>query len=118
MTSCCAVRRASARCVQTDEGRGVVREVNLLAGKVAVLLDKSPDSPPVSFPAAEVRIVRDGKNRSEKSVAADEPAETQQPRASRPPRTRRADKAAKADPPANAAAERAEKRLIFPSARK
>ena len=89
--------------VQTDEGRGVVREVNLLAGKVAVLLDKSPDSPPVSFPAAEVRIVRDGKNRSEKSVAAEEPSETQPPRPSRPLRTRRADKAAKADPPANAA---------------
>ena len=76
--------------VQTDEGRGVVREVNLLAGKVAVLLDKSPDSPPVSFSVAEVRIVRDGKNRSEKSVAAEEPSETQPPRPSRPLRTRRA----------------------------
>ncbi len=92
--------------VQTDEGRGVVREVNLLAGKVAVLLDKSPDSPPVSFSVAEVRIVRDGKNRSEKSVAAEEPSETQPPRPSRPLRTRRADKADKpdkADQPADTA---------------
>ena len=83
--------------VQTDEGRGVVREVNLLAGKVAVLLDKSPDSPPVSFSVAEVRIVRDGKNRSEKSAATEEPSETQPPRPSRPLRARRADKADKAD---------------------
>ena len=86
--------------VQTDEGRGVVREVNLLAGKLAVLLDKSPDSPPVMFSAADVRIIRDGKNRSEKNEASEAPSEASRP--PRQPRARRGDKSAQAQDAENA----------------
>lgn len=52
--------------VNTEEGRGVVQEVDLLAGNVKIRLDKAPDSPPITFAVADVKTIRDGKNRSEK----------------------------------------------------
>ncbi|MBQ2781268.1 MAG: stage 0 sporulation family protein [Clostridia bacterium] len=47
--------------VNTDEGRGIVQELNLLAGTVRVRLDRSPDSPPVLMPVDKVKVIRDNK---------------------------------------------------------
>ncbi|MCI8554744.1 MAG: stage 0 sporulation family protein [Clostridiales bacterium] len=46
--------------VATKEGRGVVVDANLLTGSIKVRLDKSPDSPPVTIPREEVRVIRSG----------------------------------------------------------
>ena len=47
--------------VTTKEGKGVVTDVSLLTGVVKVRLDKSPDSPPVSFRREEVKVIRDNR---------------------------------------------------------
>lgn len=51
--------------VQTDEGRGVVTEVNLLSGQIKVRLDKAPDSPPVTLAAATVKTVHGPRRKAE-----------------------------------------------------
>lgn len=52
--------------VNTEEGRGTVTEVNLLTGVLKVLLERSPDSPPVSVHRDTVKIIRDGRQKSSK----------------------------------------------------
>ncbi|MGI6264802.1 MAG: PSP1 domain-containing protein [Acutalibacteraceae bacterium] len=47
--------------VATDEGKGVVSDVNLLTGKLKVRLDKAPDSPPVEMDRQQVKVIRDRK---------------------------------------------------------
>ena len=43
------------------EGKGAVTDVSLLTGGVKERLDKSPDSPPVSFRREEVKVIRDNR---------------------------------------------------------
>ena len=52
--------------VNTEEGRGTVTEVNLLTGVLKVLLERSPDSPPVSVHRDTVKIIRDGRAKPSK----------------------------------------------------
>jgi len=61
--------------VSTKEGRGVVQEVNLLTGMLKVRLDKAPDSPPVAMHRDEVKVLRNDKNRPQKSEAETLPDE-------------------------------------------
>ena len=58
--------------VNTPEGRGTVVEVNILAGNLKVRLEKAPDSPPVLFSRDDVKVIKDGKNKSEKAETAEE----------------------------------------------
>lgn len=53
--------------VDTDEGRGTVTDVNLLRGKVKVALDKRQGAAPQTFTREEVKVIKDGKIRVEKS---------------------------------------------------
>ncbi len=53
--------------VDTDEGRGTVTDVNLLRGKVKVALDKRPGAAPQTFSRHDVKVIKDGKIRIEKS---------------------------------------------------
>ncbi len=53
--------------VDTDEGKGTVTDVNLLRGKVKVALDKRPGAAPQSFSRNDVKVIKDGKIRVEKS---------------------------------------------------
>ncbi|MBQ9414049.1 MAG: stage 0 sporulation family protein [Clostridia bacterium] len=64
--------------VNTAEGHGVVKEVNLLTGQIKVLLDKSPDSPPVAFHRDDVKVIRDGRARPDKA-GKPAPAESEDP---------------------------------------
>ena len=49
--------------VETSAGPGTVSEVSLLTGNLTVNLQKSPDTPR-QFHKSEVRLIRDGSNRS------------------------------------------------------
>jgi len=49
--------------VETDEGRGVVEDANILTGVLKVKLDKSPDSPPISVKRDDVKVIKDAKIR-------------------------------------------------------
>ncbi len=60
--------------VVTEEGRGVVTEVNLLAETLKVRLDKAPDSPPVTVPVATVKTIRGGRP-PKSAEAGEEPEE-------------------------------------------
>ena len=53
--------------VSTPEGRGVVVDQNLLTGILKVRLDKASDAAPSTFRVKEVKLVRDGQIRVEKS---------------------------------------------------
>ena len=50
--------------VDCREGRGVVVDVSLLAGKLKVQLDSAPDGAPVIVERDAVRIVRERSGRS------------------------------------------------------
>ncbi len=47
--------------VSTEDGRGVVVDVNLLTGTLKVRLDKAPDSPPITVHRDNIKVIRDGK---------------------------------------------------------
>lgn len=53
--------------VSTPEGKGVVTEQNLITGVLKVRMDQSPDMPPKTFRVKEVKVLRDGKIKVEKS---------------------------------------------------
>lgn len=52
--------------VQTNEGRGIVRDVSLLTGVLKVQLDSAPDAAPRIYQRKEVRVLRDGRSRMDK----------------------------------------------------
>lgn len=62
--------------VQTPDGRGTVTESNLLTGAVKVRLEKSPDSPPLTFAREDLKVIRDGRRQGKpaekKAEAPDE----------------------------------------------
>ena len=49
------------------EGRGTVVEVNLLSGQLKVRLDRCPDAAPHTFGRREVKTIKDGKIKVERS---------------------------------------------------
>jgi cell fate regulator YaaT (PSP1 superfamily) len=51
--------------VSTKEGRGIVTGSNLLSGEVMVLLDKSPDSPPIVVNVRDIKVIRDNRSRDD-----------------------------------------------------
>ena len=51
----------------TPEGRGIVVEVNLLSGQLKVRLDRCPDAAPHSFNRREVKTIKDGKIKVDRS---------------------------------------------------
>ena len=53
--------------VDTPEGRGTVVEVNLLSGQLKVRLDRCPDAAPHSFNRREVKTIKDGKIKVDRS---------------------------------------------------
>ncbi len=53
--------------VETKEGAGTVTETSLLTGMLKVQLHNNPDAPPKAFNRKEVKTVRDGKIRVDKS---------------------------------------------------
>ena len=53
--------------VDTPEGRGIVVEVNLLSGQLKVRLDRCPDAAPHSFNRREVKTIKDGKIKVDRS---------------------------------------------------
>ena len=53
--------------VETPEGRGTVVEVNLLSGQLQVRLDRCPDAAPHAFGRREVKTIKDGKIKVERS---------------------------------------------------
>ncbi len=53
--------------VSTPEGRGVVTEQNLITGVLKVRLDQAPDAPPKSFRVKEVKLLKDGRIKIDKS---------------------------------------------------
>ncbi len=53
--------------VSTPEGKGIVTEQNLLTGILKVRLDQAPDAPPKPFRVREVKVLRDGKIKVEKT---------------------------------------------------
>lgn len=57
--------------VKTKEGKGVVVDVSMLAGKLKVRLDKSPDVAPASYKVSEVKILSRGSHTSNKKRAQD-----------------------------------------------
>ena len=58
--------------VNTPEGRGTVVEVNVLSGNLKVRLEKAPDSPPALFNREDVKVIKDGKSKSEKAEPSEE----------------------------------------------
>lgn len=52
--------------VDTKDGRGIVKDVNLLTGILKVQLDNAPEAAPRTFSRKEVRLIRDGKIRVDK----------------------------------------------------
>lgn len=52
--------------VDTREGRGIVRDVNLLTGTLKVQMDSAPEAAFHTFSRKEVRMIRDGKIRVDK----------------------------------------------------
>ncbi len=56
--------------VMTPNGRGVVTDQNLLTGVLTVSLEKDPDAAPQTYKVSEVRVIRDGKIKIDKSELA------------------------------------------------
>lgn len=52
--------------VETKEGRGIVRDVNLLTGILKVQMDAAPEAAPRVFSRKDVRVLRDGRIRIDK----------------------------------------------------
>ena len=52
--------------VSTPEGKGVVIDQNLLTRKLTIRLDKDPEGAPKVFHASEVKLLRDGRGKTEK----------------------------------------------------
>ena len=57
--------------VDTPDGRGVVTDVNLIAGVVKVHLDKAADSAPTAFKTCEVKLVSKGSHSQSRKRAQD-----------------------------------------------
>ena len=53
--------------VMTPSGKGTVIDQNLLTGVLTVRLEKDPDAAPQIFKTSEVKLIRDGKIKIEKS---------------------------------------------------
>lgn len=53
--------------VDTPEGRGVIIDQNLLTGKLTVRMNRAPEAAPMVFSVKEVKTLRDGKIKVEKS---------------------------------------------------
>jgi len=53
--------------VMTPSGKGTVIDQNLLTGSLTVKLEKDPDAAPQTFKTSEVKLIRDGKIKIEKS---------------------------------------------------
>ena len=49
----------SGALVETQDGRGIVTDVNLITGVIKVKLDKSPDAAPATYTRKQVKILRD-----------------------------------------------------------
>lgn len=47
--------------VDTDEGKGVVIDHNLITGKLTVRLDKAPEAAPAIFKARDVKLIKDSQ---------------------------------------------------------
>lgn len=60
--------------VKTEEGKGVVTEVNLIKGDLKVRLDSAPDAAPKAFKRDDVHIIKDAKitvNKEEIAMLSD-----------------------------------------------
>ena len=57
--------------VDTPEGRGIVTDVNLIAGVVKVHLDKAADSAPAAFKTKEVKLISKGSHSQSRKRAQD-----------------------------------------------
>lgn len=60
--------------VKTEEGKGVVTEVNLIKGDLKVRLDSAPDAAPRAFKRDDVHIIKDAKitvNKEEIAMLSD-----------------------------------------------
>ena len=53
--------------VDTPEGRGVIIDQNLLTGKLTVRMNRAPEAAPMVFSVKDVKTLRDGKIKVEKS---------------------------------------------------
>ncbi len=53
--------------VDTPEGRGVIIDQNLLTGKLTVRMNRAPEAAPMMFSVKDVKTLRDGKIKVEKS---------------------------------------------------
>ena len=53
--------------VNTPDGKGVVVEQNLLTGVLKVQLDKSPNAAPSSYKVKQIKLIKDGQIKLEKS---------------------------------------------------
>lgn len=49
--------------VNTDDGKGIVVEVNLLTGMLKVRLDKTPEAAPRVYNKSEIKLIKDGQIR-------------------------------------------------------
>ncbi len=58
--------------VQTDDGRGVVTEANLLTGMLKVRLDRYADSPPVALSREQAKVLRGRRSDEEDDPTASE----------------------------------------------
>ncbi len=57
--------------VETEEGRGVVTEMNLLTGELKIQLDRFRDAPPKSFRARDVKVLRDSRIKVDRKEIAE-----------------------------------------------
>lgn len=57
--------------VETEEGRGVVTEMNLLTGELKIQLDRYRDAPPKSFRASDVKVLRDSRIKLDRKEIAE-----------------------------------------------
>ena len=57
--------------VDTEEGRGVVTEMNLLTGELKIQLDRFRDAPPKSFRARDVKVLRDSRIKVDRKEIAE-----------------------------------------------
>lgn len=57
--------------VETEEGRGVVTEMNLLTGELKIQLDRFRDAPPKAFRARDVKVLRDSRIKVDRKEIAE-----------------------------------------------
>lgn len=53
--------------VETSDGRGTVEEVNLITGSLLIKLHKSPNASPRTFNVSDVKLIKDGQIKLERS---------------------------------------------------